>query len=553
VARLGARGDAYELTIFLSSLAALMTVVPFRGFDGIIGDNIAQVGYWRILVNHELVGSLGASSMKPGLIVLLGAAYDTSLALFRSTVLIEVVFALAAAGLATIVAAVARQGGGKIAGVGAVVYMTAHTPVPSMFIDGTSMIVFLPLLLWGVWLFSRGREEAGAVVLCLAAMIRIEAFAVLLWLALAEQLFKRRFRAFALSTVVVAIALGVTALVYYRLQGSVARFNAGGPPVGYIFSREPSAWIRLRSALEYPLSAGGEMLFEQCGFPYLAVPALLGCAVGPGRRFYLSLLGIPLFLIVYVAAGQGYGEVRYFQFLAPAVAALGASGIAQAFRLGRLARTQARIWPWLLIALGGLACFALAASVPLRSLSLVFIAVGFGGLFEKLPIGPSPRLLRAAWGLMFWFVLLRTLQHNDWQRNAKFAAYTTDALNLVKSNRLPRDQRVLTEDDVIYGVLVRDKTFFRKAATLQYFNVQNDARRAAMLGATDYIAVSKSDFVNYYLKYDPLGRGESDPFRAAIRHARKGRPISLYGYRLLPIETSRQWTVLKVEPELSGS
>src|SRR6478609_2614119 len=250
LSRLGADFDSYALTVFLASLAAFLTVIPFCGFDRIIGDNIAQVGYWRILFNHALVGSLGASSMKPGLIVLLGASYDLSYFLFGSTVLTKMVFALAGAGLATIVACVARQAGSKLAGVAAVVYMISATPVPQMFVDGTSMIVFLPLLLWGVWLFSRDRQSAGTLVLCLAAMIRIEAFAVLLWLALAEQFFRGRFRAFAFSTIVVALSVGITVLVYYRLQGSAARFNAGGPSAGYIFSREPSAWVRLLSALK---------------------------------------------------------------------------------------------------------------------------------------------------------------------------------------------------------------------------------------------------------------------------------------------------------------
>ncbi|HEY0469590.1 MAG TPA: glycosyltransferase 87 family protein, partial [Polyangiaceae bacterium] len=279
------------MLVFLGSLAAFWLVVPFGDFDTIIGDNVAQVGYWRILIDRAFVGSVGASSMKPGLILLFGAAHDLSLALFHSTGLIKIVFALAGAGLAAIVARIARPVGGKIAGVGAVIYMLTKTPVPTMFAEGTSMLVFLPLLLWGVWLFSRGRDGAGAIVLCLAALIRIEAFAVLLWLALAEQLFKRRWRAFFFSSAVVVITIALTIAVYYRVQGSVARFNAGGPPVGYIFAREPSGLTRLLGSLEYTVSSSVEMLFEQCGFPYLAIPALLALAFSQARRFYASLLG----------------------------------------------------------------------------------------------------------------------------------------------------------------------------------------------------------------------------------------------------------------------
>jgi len=446
-----------------------------------------------------------------------------------------------------IVACIARQSASKLAPVGAIVYLMTETPVPAMFIDGTSMIVFLPLLLSGVWLFSRGRGAAGAVVLCLAALIRIEAFAVLLWLAVAEQLFKFRWRAFAFSTVVVTVSVAFTVLVYYRLQGSVARFNAGGPGAGYIYTHEHRGYIRLLGALKYPFWASAKMSFEECGSPYLALPALFGCALSRNRRFYLALLGIPLFLVVYVATGQGFGEVRYFQFLAPVIAALGAFGLAHAFDMGVRMHTHARVWLWLLVALVSLSCAIFATSKALSSLSLIFIAAGFGALSQKLAIAPFRA--RSAWALLFWFLLLRRLEHNDWQRPARLAPYTLDARDLVEHDRVPKGQRVMTEDDVIYGLLVHDANFFRELNALQYFNVQSDTRRAKILGSTDYIAVSKNDFLNYYLKWDPLGRGDSDPFRLAMQRAHKGAAVSLYGYRLLPIETSRRWTVLKVEPE----
>ena len=105
-----------DLVVFLSSLALLWFVVPFGDLDGMIGDNVAQVAYWRILFDQDFVGSLGTSSMKPGLILLLGGAHDLSLALFQSTALLKLVFALAGAGLAVIVARIAKRGSSTIAG-----------------------------------------------------------------------------------------------------------------------------------------------------------------------------------------------------------------------------------------------------------------------------------------------------------------------------------------------------------------------------------------------------------------------------------------------------
>ncbi|MEI9952577.1 MAG: glycosyltransferase family 87 protein [Pseudomonadota bacterium] len=543
----------YDALVFLASMAAFWLVVPFGDFDTMIGDNVAQVAYWRILGDQAFVGSVGTSSMKPGLILLLGAAYDSSLALFHSTGLIKVVFAVAGAGLAVIVARIARPVGGKIAGAGAVIYLMTQTPVPTMFSEGTSMLVFLPLLLWGVWLFSRGRDGAGAIVLCLAALIRIEAFAVLLWLALAEQLFKRRWRAFFFSSAVVVITIALTVLVYYRVQGSVARFNAGGPPVGYIFAREPSSLTRFFGSLEYTVTSSAEMLFEQCGFPYLAASALLGLAFSRTSRFYLSLFGIPLFLIVYISTGQGNSELRYFQFLAPVTAAFGASGIAQAFHWGSRFRPRAPGWLWLLAALGGAASFVLEAPKPVCSLSLIFIATAFGALLRQLPFVVPPLLLKWAWALLFAAALVHALKRDDWQPPLGRGAFTIDALNLMKHSPVPRGQRVLTEDDLIYSVLVRDRTLFREAHALQDFNIQSDAQREKTLGSIDYILVSRRKYVYYYLIYDPLARGASDPFRLAIVNARRHRPVELYGYSLVPIETSRAWIVLKVEPKHAAS
>jgi len=550
---LAASGQLADLFVFLSSLALLWFVVPFGDLDGMIGDNVAQVAYWRILFHQDFVGSLGTSSMKPGLILLLGGAHDLSLALFQSTALLKLVFALAGAGLAVIVARIAKQGSGTIAGFGAALYLLTKTPVMGMFVEGTSMIVFFPFLLWGVWLFSRGRDAAGAVVLCLAALIRIEAFGVLLWLALAEQLFKQRWRRFMFSSAAVAITIALTVAVYYRAQGSVARFGAGGPSVGYTYSLEPSAARRLLTSLEYGASFSYEMLFEQCGFPYLAISAVLGLAFSKWRRFYVSVFAIPLVMMLFATSGEGGNELRFYHFLAPLIAAFGASGIVVAFDLGGRFRARLPSLLWLLLALGGVTCFVLRAAVPVCSLSLTLIAAALGALFRQWRSVVPPLLWKSAWGLLFAAVLLRAVALGDWPPTSVIMQYTLDAKDLLKGKRVPKGQRVLTEDDVIYGVLVRDLRLFRRVDALQAFVVQDDTRRAELLDSTDYIAVSKRNYPTYLLKNDPFKRSRSDPFRSAILLARQGRPTNLYGHTLVPIEVSRDWIVIKVELQRDAS
>jgi hypothetical protein len=328
----------------------------------------------------------------------------------------------------------------------------------------------------------------------------------------------------------------------------VVRFNAGGPPVGYIFARDPSALSRFLGSLKYTVSAGVDMLFEQCGFPYLAVPALLACAFSRARS-YLALLGIPLFLIVYISTGQGNPELRYFQFLIPVVAAFGAAGIAMAFRAGGVWCERAPSWLWALAALGGVSCFALGAPKPVCSLSTMLIAAALGALSRKWPYALPPLLLKSACLLVLWVALLSMLKHQDWRPMVVRAPFSIDASTLLKSSPVPRGQRVLTEDDLIYSVLVRNRALFREAHALQDFNVQDDARRAEILASTDYIIASKRKYAYYYLLYDPLRRGASDPFRKAILAARTLRqPTRVYGHLLTPIDSSHDWIVLKVGP-----
>ena len=423
-----------------------------------------------------------------------------------------------------------------------------------MFVEGTSMIVFFPFLLWGVWLFSRGRDAAGAVVLCLAALIRIEAFGVLLWLALAEQLFKRRWRRFMFSSAVVAITIALTAAVYYRAQGSVARFGAGGPSVGYTYSLEPSAARRLLTSLEYGASFSYEMLFELCGFPYLAIPAVLGLAFSKWRRFYVSLLAIPMVMMLFATSGEGGNELRFYHFLAPLIAAFGASGICSSPSTWVAASTLAcRVCFGYCVTLGGITCFVLRAAVPVYSLSLTLIAAALGALFRQWRIVVPPLFWKSRGGYCSRRCCSRRGTRRLATHGGAIMAYTIDAKDLLKGKRVPKGQRVLTEDDVIYGVLVRDLRLFRAVHALQAFVVQNDTRRAEMLDATDYIVVSKRNYPTYFLKNDPFQRGQSDPFRSAIVLARKGRPTNLYGHTLVPVEVSRDWIVIKVELQRDAS
>ena len=539
----------FTLLVFLVALGLFLSAVPFGDFDTIIGDNIAQVGYWKAIFHRQFVGSIGASSMKPGLIVLLGVAHDLSLKLLGSTVLIRVVFALSAAALCTVVAGVARDASDSmVAACGAAVYLLVATPIPNTFIDGTSMIVFYPLLLGGVWAFARQRQLLGSVVLCLAALIRIEAFAVLLWLSISEQLLKARWRDFLSTASITAGAVLVTAGVYYAAQGSVARFGAGGPAVGYLFTREPNVLLRIWSPLLFSFTAPYRIAFEQCGFPYLAVPAGYALVQNARARSYASLLAVPLFLLLYVVTGQGQNEIRYFQFVIPILAPFGAAGVVLAFRDGRQPTRR------LLLALAAVTLVAVLASVLLSAVPVVLSAgllvlpALLGWLSTRTRFSPRPLWIQLGFGLAIAGALLWTVLGRGFRGPRRVAVYSSDAAALCEAGPVPRGSAVLTEDDIIYSVLVKDVAFFKHASALQDFNIRPEARRGELLRDADYVVISKGRHDWYYLRYDPQKLGNGDPFRAAVaRLLKRKQPVSVYGSRLVAVQDNRRWLVLKVE------
>jgi hypothetical protein len=534
----------FAALVFFAALVTFWWVIPFGDLDTIIGDNIAQVAYFRVLFRPSLAGSIGASSMKPALILLLGGAHELSLLLFHSTALIKLVFAASAAGLVTIVARIAKDAGGPLAGAVAALYLVTLTPVPEMFTAGSSMIVYLPLLFWGLWLWSRGHERAGAVVLCLSALTRIESLMVLAWLCAAEQLLRRNWRGVVFTGLATALTIVFTALVYYRVQGSVERFNAGGPAVGYIFSSDPSVLHRLKGSLAFTLTASYRMLAERCGPPSFIVPALGGVLVARSRRVYAGLLGVPLFLNVYFANASGSPELRYFEFLVPAGASFGAAGLVAALEFGRTAPAGARRLAAGLLALLTVAAFALGARQVGYSALLPLGALAFGALDVFALTRLSPRLAPILLCVLLAASATAGVRCGEWSHRPKRAVYTADAKALLSSQRLPRHARVLTEDDVIYGVIVRDGGFFKHATALQYFNIQDEATRVKILDKTDYIAVSCRNHGWYYLRYDPQRRGDSDPFRAAVGRNATAR---VYGRRLKLVDSTPAFRLFKVQ------
>ena len=495
--------DRMHWVVFAAALAAFL-VWPFGGFDSIHGDNICQVAYWRVLFHPHLVGAIGASSPKLGITLVLGLTYDLSDLLSHSAVMIRVVLAIFAAFLVSSTARIAGDLAGPTAAALSAAYLVWGTPMAQMFVGGTSMVFFLPFFLAGIRQFSQGRPTSGAWLLGCSSLFRIESIFVLAWLAVSEALYRRRWRLF-LTCVAIMGAVSLAVLSFnFALQGDLSRFNAGGPQTGYVFASESSFQRRLGQALLFVYESTRVVVFQECRWPYLAVPGLGMLLLARQRCVYLAAVaGIPLFLVTYLVVSGDSSASRWFEFLIPFVAAFGVAGVVGAVRILGRDVLSARV-------------FRMTSRVAMCAAALLL-----AGILVNMVRTAGP-----GWGL---------------------APFTVDARRFLNAPPIPRGAGVLIDDDITYGIVIRDPDFFRRVTALPYFNIKDDDWRRKILDDTDYIVVSKRGYPYYYLQYDPVGRGDNDPFRRAISQMAAGAPSQrVYDRELFPIVNDKRWLVVKV-------
>lgn len=500
----------YSFIIFGTALGFFL-IHPFGNVFQIVGDNICQIAYWHVLFNPHLTGSIGASVPKPGLILLLGLTYDLSVWL-GLPVLIKILLAFFAALVVYAVARLAADLAGGIAAVVSALFLISMTPLTQLFVGGSSMVFFLPVLLLGLRFFAHGRPRLGTIMLCFAMLIRPEVLGVLLWLMVSHQLIKRRFKKFIFSLLCVLFTLFILFITSYLVQGNISRLNAGGPSTGYIFPHASTFTMRFGQAIEYVAHSTWTIATQTPSLMFLSVPAFLTLLLFCYRKIYMSIIGIVIFWIVYFSFGSGDFVDRYFEFLIPFIVALGWGGIFYTYHF-ILHRASQSLW--------------------IRNFNVVFI------LF----------LLYAS----LFMINATIVSFKEWQTNfalgGGYAVYTWDVMQLLETNPIPKGNRVLTEDDIVYGIVARDPNYFRTLSALQVFNIKNDAYRHKILASTNYILISKAPYQYYYLRYDPLHKRNNDLFRRTIGQLIKdGKRKSIYNRHLTPVINSASWIVLRVDP-----
>jgi hypothetical protein len=481
---------------------AFFSFFPFGGFYHLDGDAICQVAYWKILFRPHLQGGIGAAQPKAGLIVLLGMAHDGSLFLFDSPdVFVCLLSALFAALLCFVVAVIAREIGGGVAGVAAMVLAVG------MLMRGinTSQLFFLPVVFLGVWLLKRNLVK-GVIVLGFASLFRIEAAGVLVLLA-CRQMFRGDRKDLGRTLVCTLFFTLLNLSIVCVVQGWNWTHLSSTYAIGYGYE-DVVMFLEPKVVLGRTIGDIASRFYCNPLVPstILLVPAIITLVGVKFARAYAFMGGILLVVMAHALFAGGAIGWRYFSFIDPFVIALGTGGI---FRR-KLGWGSERVGLWTSSLL-----VVLAVSYAAQSW---YRSDGAGRMGEIVPgeMG-SPK-------------------HDAWE--------------FLEAPCIPPGVHVMGEDDILYVLLTRMPDYFEKMNSLQSFNVMSEERREQLFKEVDYIWIAKGAYPWYYLNYLPVSKWKADRFRNAIYRTLEGESICIYGGRLTPILNTDSQLILKVTPTL---
>lgn len=535
--------------LIFAALLLFALVYPHAGFDGVVPDNIAQAAYFSLLGRPELVGSIGSSVPKGGLILILGLSHHLCFDLLGmpgSFTLLPC--GLFAAGI-WMVARIATDLGGRAAGALALVVVLGLPLPTTAFVAVSSNLFFMPFTLLGLWLVARGRDHAGVAALALASTIRPEGLLVLASVALFRALGPRDWRRLAWFTACGIAALAVYVLLARWVQGSWERIGAG-PATGYPVFEGFRTLGQLRETLGMLL--GGRLV------ALLVLPAVYLLVVRPASRAYLHFLPMVLAFAVLVWTGHVGVHYRFIASIETLIVALGCAALflargrlragSGASRAGR-ARSAGLLAALVLLVLGWWSTGnprtpAMMLAIP-AVYALAVAASRTGARLAPAVLGGVAVLLAVAAGLAAWGI----------RGDLRLAAATPqpsvqDGREFLEAPVVPAGATVITEDELLNYVLVTQPDFLRGAHSLQSFNVADAARRREMLAGVEYLYVSKRENRGWnYLFYFPRAEWTQDPFRLAVtRLLRTNGEALILGARLTVVYHSPTRLVARITP-----
>lgn len=494
----------YDIAVFTAAVFfSLVFYGRYLDIFRMAGDNLCQIAYWKILFHPSLSGSTSAAFTKPGQLLILGMLYQGTLLL--GPYLFKVGLSLVMGACIWAVTRVATDIGGRFAGV--ITFPVVVWGFAMEFVEGSASIFLIPCLFAGSWLyFYRPRyKNIGRLLLVATIQFHIHAIAVLgvIFLFL---LFKKEWKELGLFSLYGSLSIALWVEVIYLIQGSMARLNSGAA-AGYVAPLEGMP----DSRLTYMFEVLREGFVQQPAVRTLFILMAIGVigAVAYGYRHYLVVFASVLVLAANVAIlGGTFNLERYCATFYAFGCAVG---------IGTIVRYATEL-----------------RSSPARLLKAVLsIAVLVSVLFLDFSYFNLPRQLK--------------LGNYDTYIGGHYVA---SARNLLADPFVEPTVRLLTEDDIIYSLIVLDPVRFTSLAALQQFNVLSVAERKKVLSRTDQIWISLTDgHPYYYLFHLPEPKWEQDDFRRLVVNIlRDNRPGSLYGFKFIPVHRTSERLLLKVLP-----
>lgn len=501
-------GRRYDAAVFV--IAALYSLVFYgRYLDPLrmAGDNICQIAYCKILFLPNLVGSTGAAFTKPGQMLVLGMLYQMSL--YLGPYLFKVGLSLVMGACIWSLSRIATDMGGKGAGIAAL--LLAIWTFTGEFVEGSVSIFLIPCLFAGIrmYYYRPGQRPIGRLLLALTILFHIYTVAVLavIWLSCLKERDWKELKVLSLQG---CLSIGLWVALIYRVQGSLSRLNSGAA-AGYVAPLEGTP----ANGLLYILQVVLDGFAQQPHFRTLVVLCVVGIggAAAYGYARYLTIFASFAIMIVSVMfLGGTFNIERYCSTFYAFSCAIGIGTVA------RYAGDVCRLKCW---------------SPKLLLLGTVLIAVvtlDFSGFNFRSAIESGAHDAYVA------------------------GHYVRSARNLMADPLLRTARRLLTEDDIVYSLIVMDPLRFESLAALQHFNVLGHAEREKMLATTDYVWISLTDDHPYYYLFhlvDP--QWQHDEFRRLIVDMiGTNRPASLYGVTFIPVDRNSERMLLKVEPDVSS-
>jgi hypothetical protein len=465
----------YSHGLFFFFLCLIFALHPFGDLQHLSADQLCQITYFNFLYNPHLAGSVGMGSVKPGVVLVLGAVYEMSQFLFGNIFLVWILFIVLAALLTWLLMQGAAYLGGQSAGWAALGLLFC-TNFSLHFLKGTSQIFFLPTVLGGLILMSRNKPFGGLFLVFLSGLFRVEGFFVgfclLASLSFNQHITTKQRNLLAFGFLVFTILfVGITGWV----QGGLHRF-AGGATVGYTLGQTlfESAW-----------ADGLELLREVLSYNWivtiLILPSFWWLYTKPKTRFLAPLLYIPVFLLIYKSLSSADLRARYFLFLSPLtiIVCVGSS-----FQLLQHHLLNHRRWRRPIV----------------RFLSALCLFAG---------------------GIVF-FLNTGTLDLNR-------LGYTNypDGRLAAQEPIIPPGMRVLADDHMLFAWLMETPNYFQNVRAVQAFEQKPLKTQEEEIRDFDYIYVvtAQEDRPFTFLNFVPKNQNWNNPFRQSlIRALSTGEP-----------------------------